>query len=147
MEIHDDEIRFVRQRGDRFIDAVKRIAKRFEIDRAEDVHNADTDKAFIEHGKAAPGTVGFIVGGAADGKRIVEIIINFPPPEGVIPAGDKIDACREQLFGGVGRHAVALRRVFAVGDTNVDLFFAFKRGERGFELVTARLRDHVADKQ
>src|SRR3982750_2627762 len=76
-----------------------------------------------------------------------EVGADLPLGEGMVPAGEEIQSCLEQLLGAVRRHAGAAGRVLRIPHTEVERMLASQAGNDGLHRVAPGLSHDVADEQ
>ena len=96
---------------------------------------------------AAPGRARGKIRRADEPRVLVEVRQDLALVPAVIAAGHHLNAVAEQIVGEVGRDAESGRRVFAVGDDEVDLVMPDEGGQAPADQLAAGLADDVADEE
>lgn len=122
MHVNDDDLYLRGNLGELFVGFAKGIIERSHEGAALQIEHSVANAIFGEADEqpAARQTIGEI-GRPQEPRLVREKFDNLPAIPDVIAAGDHLDARREQVLHDARRNAESGRRIFAVGDAQIDL--------------------------
>jgi hypothetical protein len=148
MKIDESDFDLLRQLFENLVRFAKRAIGLRHVGAALQVDNRAIDAVAGLHGHdAAAGQIVDVVGGTKQSRLAFEIVVNFALVPDMIATGQDVQAVAEQFVGKLRGDAESARRIFAVGDAQVDFFGSDDVFQVPGDKASPRRGEDVANKQ
>ena len=132
---------FAKDHGERVVD----------VEHEDAAHDVDhTDRAAVRRARqvaAVARDAGGVVGRPEEPRLDADVVERFFLVPDVVAGRHHVDAPSQELIADLAGDAEAGRRVFGVGDDDVDLMVVDERGQTALDELASRPPDDVADEE